>query len=68
MSYQWKVVPRKPACMLSAKCLTGKILAVQVIQVGALSPIGMKIPDRSSSGRIVALTIGAPRRSTGWPR
>ena len=42
--------PRRP----SAKCLTGKIRAVQMIQVGALSPIGMNTPDRNSRGRIVA--------------
>ena len=31
-SVQWKGVPRKPACIPSAKCLTGKIRAIQRIQ------------------------------------
>jgi hypothetical protein len=33
-SVQWKAVPRNPACIPSAKCLTGKIRAIQRIQAG----------------------------------
>jgi hypothetical protein len=42
-SVQWKAVPRNPACIPSAKCLTGKIRAIQRIQFGVLLPNGIKI-------------------------
>ena len=55
-SVQLYAVPIKPACMLRAKCQTGKILAIQWIQDGALFPSGIKIPDRKRRGKILALT------------
>ena len=58
-------MPRKPACSPSAKCLTGKIRAVQVTQAGALSPSGMKMPDRNSRAMIVALTSGVAASALG---
>jgi hypothetical protein len=47
-SVQWKLVPKKPACMPLAKCLIGNIRAIHRIQDGELSPSGMKIPDSCS--------------------
>src|SRR5262245_38867983 len=64
-SVQWKGVPRNPACIPSAKCLTGKIRAIQRIQSGVLFPNGMKIPDKKSKGRIVALTMAAEASALG---
>ena len=46
----------KPACILRAKCQTGKTLATQCIQEGALLPRGMKIPERKSNGKMEAFT------------
>ena len=51
--------------MPSAKCRTGKIRAIQTIQAGVLLPNGMKIPDKNSSGRIVALTIAGAASALG---
>ena len=45
--------------MPAAKCRTGKIRATQRIQAGVLLPRGMKIPERNSSGRMLAFTIAA---------
>jgi len=39
--------------------LTGKTRAIHRIHCGVLLPNGMKIPDRNSSGRMVALTMAA---------
>src|ERR1017187_10949600 len=64
-SVQRKLVPRKPACIACAKCLTGKTLAIHRIQDGVLLPNAMKMPDRNSSGRIVALTIAADASALG---
>ena len=63
-SVQLKAVPRKPACMPAAKWRTGKIRATQTIQAER-SPSGMKIPDRKSSGRIVAFTTAGAASAFG---
>ena len=59
------MLPRKPARIASAKCFTGKMSATVVIHVGASSSSGMKMPDRNSSGRIVAFTIGGAASAFG---
>ena len=64
-SVQWNGVPRKPACMPRAKWRTGKTFATHRIQLGVLLSKAMKMPDRNSSGRIVALTIGAAASAFG---
>ena len=51
--------------MLSTKCLTGNTLATHRIQAGVLLPNGMKMPDRNSSGRMMALMIGAAASAFG---
>jgi hypothetical protein len=64
-STQLKLVPRKPACSPSAKCRTGKMRDTRTIQLGALAPSGMKMPERNRSGRIVALTIAGEASAFG---
>lgn len=64
-SVQWNGVPMNPADIPSAKCLTGKIRAIHKIQAGVLLPKGMKIPDRNSSGRMIALTTAAEASAFG---
>ena len=39
--------------------------ATQRIQLGALVPSGMKMPERNSSGRMVALTIAGEASALG---
>ena len=51
--------------MASTKCRTGKMLPTALIHVGVSSPSGMKMPERNSSGRIVALTIGGAASAFG---
>ena len=64
-SVQWKGLPRNPACIPARKCLSGKIRPTQSIQAGGLFPSGMKTPDRKSSGRMTALTIGCEASAFG---
>ena len=40
--------------------------ATQMIQLGALEPIGMKTPERKRRGRMVALTIAGEASAFGY--
>ena len=51
--------------MASAKCFTGKTAPMNRIHAGASSPSGMKMPERNSSGRIAAFTMGGAASAFG---
>jgi len=64
-SVQWNGLPRNEDCIPARKCLSGNNFPIQTIHAGGLFPSGMKTPDRKSSGRMIALTIGCEASAFG---
>jgi hypothetical protein len=64
-SHEKPGLSRNASRVASKKCRTGKTSPTSLTQLGASSPIGMNTPDRNSSGRMIALTIGGPASAFG---